>query len=129
MRTTIAGAVFAAALTAAGLYAVAQEALVRQPLQKSEFPGDQWATYTTLLTVAPNAPIPRHTHPGIEMIFVIEGEATLTLEGKPEMKLKSGDSFTVPAGVVHGGKNGDKTTKIITTHVVDKAKPLSSPAP
>ena len=129
MRKSIAAAVFVALLAGAGFYAVAQEPLVRKPLQKSEFPGDQWATYTTLLTVAPNAPIPRHSHPGIEMIYIIEGEATLTMEGKPDTLLKAGDSILVPTGVVHGGKNGDKPSKIITTHVVDKSKPLSTPAP
>ena len=129
MHKSLAAAIFATAVVVTGGLALAQQALVRQPLQKSEFPGDQWATYTTLLTVAPGAPIPRHTHPGIEMIYMIEGETTLIVDGQPERTLKAGDSVTVPAGVPHGGKNGDRPSKIITTHVVDKAKPLSSPAP
>jgi hypothetical protein len=37
--------------------------------------------------------------------------------------------FVVPAGTPHaGGKNGDKMTRITSTYVVEKGKPLASPA-
>ena len=110
--------------------AFAQDAIVRKPLQKSEFPGDLFASHLMLITVAPGAVVARHTHPGIEMGYVQEGEATLTIEGKPEIQLKSGDSYSIPAGAIHAAKNtGTVLVKIIGTFVVDKAKPLATPAP
>jgi quercetin dioxygenase-like cupin family protein len=43
--------------------------------------------------------------------------------------LKPGDAFQVPPEMPHaGGKNGDKKTKIAITYVVEKGKPLASPA-
>lgn len=130
MRKTIAGAVFAVVLAGAGLYAAAQDAIVRTPLQKSDFPGEAHATHIILISVAPGATIGRHTHPGIEMGYILEGEAIQTIEGKPDLKLKAGDSYAIPAGAVHGGKNtGDKPLKVVVTLVVEKAKPLSTPAP
>lgn len=130
MRKIIAGAVFASVVAGAGLYAIAQDALVRTPLQKSEFPGDTHVSHIVLITVAPGATIARHTHPGIEMGYVLEGEAIQTIEGKPDLTLKAGDSYAIPAGAVHGGKNiGDKPLKVVVTLVVDKSKPLTTPAP
>ena len=44
------------------------------------------------------------------------------------MTLKAGDGFQVPTGTPHSGKNGDKPTILATTYVVEKGKPLASPA-
>ena len=51
------------------------------------------------------------------------------IEGKPSQAFKAGDSFTVPHNAVHGGKVGDKGLKLIGVYVVDKTKPLATPAP
>ena len=110
--------------------ALAQDAIVRKPLQKSEFPGDLFASHMMLVTVAPGGVVARHTHPGIEMGYVQEGEATLVIEGQPEILLKSGNSYSIPAGAIHTAKNtGTVPVKIIGTFVVEKAKPLATPAP
>jgi quercetin dioxygenase-like cupin family protein len=53
----------------------------------------------------------------------------LPIEGQPTRALKPGDGFVVPPNTPHaGGKNGDKKTKIASTYVVEKGKPLASPA-
>ena len=53
----------------------------------------------------------------------------LPIEGQPTRALKPGDGFVVPANTPHaGGKNGDKKTRIASTYVVEKGKPLASPA-
>src|ERR1041384_4606330 len=49
----------------------------------------------------PGAVAPKHTHPGEEFAYVLEGELVVEVEGKPALKLKAGDSFFVPAGQVH----------------------------
>jgi quercetin dioxygenase-like cupin family protein len=82
-----------------------------------------------MVEIAPNATIARHTHPGIESSYVLDGNLDLVIEGKPPQAFKAGDSFTVPPNAVHGGKVGDKGLKLIGVYVVDKTKPLATPAP
>ena len=105
------------------------DAVKRTPLQKVEFPGDRHATLIVLVEIAPNGVVARHTHPGIEMGYVVEGEGVLTVEGQGDQPLKPGGSYQVPPGVPHSARNGDKPQKIIATFAVEKDKPLASPAP
>jgi len=77
----------------------------------------------------PAAAVPRHSHPGEEVGYVLEGEVTVEVDGKPPMMLKAGDVFFVPAGQVHAAKNGGKVTaKVLSTYIVEKGKPLATPA-
>ena len=82
-----------------------------------------------LLDAEPGTPIARHTHPGVETSYVLEGEVELAVEGKAPVTYKAGDSFAVPAHTPHGGKIGAKPAKLIITYVVDKSKPIATPAP
>jgi mannose-6-phosphate isomerase-like protein (cupin superfamily) len=130
MRKSIAAVLFTATLVSGAAYTVAQDAIVRTPLQKSEYPGLLHMSHLMHITVAPGGLVPRHTHPGIEMGFVQEGEGTLTIEGSPELVLKAGSSYSIPAGAIHSAKNtGTTPLKIIGTFVVEKDKPLATPAP
>jgi len=80
--------------------------------------------------VAPGAKAGRHTHPGDEISYVMEGEATLLVDGQPPRQVKAGESFVVPAGVVHDAhNNGAAPIKLVGVYVVEKGKPLASPAP
>lgn len=80
--------------------------------------------------VAPGAKAGRHTHPGDEISYVLEGEATLLVDGEPPKLIKAGESFVVPAGVVHDAhNNGNVAIKLVGVYVVEKGKPLATPAP
>jgi len=71
----------------------------------------------------------RHTHPGEEISYVLEGSLVLEQAGKPSVTVKAGDSFIIPAGVVHTATNrGTGIAKIIATYVVEKGKPLATAA-
>ncbi|HUR19616.1 MAG TPA: cupin domain-containing protein, partial [Vicinamibacterales bacterium] len=71
----------------------------------------------------------RHTHPGEEISYVLEGQVEVTIDGKPTVVVKPGETFFIPAGAVHEGKNiGTTVAKILGTYVVEKGKPLSTPA-
>ena len=118
-----------ASVCALAAAALAQDAVVRTPLQKSEFPGAEHATHLMVVTVAPGGLVAPHTHPGIEMGYLQEGEAVLSVAGQPDRQLKAGDSYLIPAGAVHSAKNtGSTPVKVIASFVVEKAKPLASPA-
>jgi quercetin dioxygenase-like cupin family protein len=71
----------------------------------------------------------RHTHPGIETSYILEGEGVLKIDGQPDQHVKAGDPIQIPAGVVHDGCATTSVMKVLTVHVVEKGKPLGSPAP
>jgi quercetin dioxygenase-like cupin family protein len=80
--------------------------------------------------VAPGAKAGRHTHPGDEISYVIEGTAQLLIDGQAPRTVKAGESFIIPAGVVHDAHNdSDAPIKLVGVYVVEKGKPLASPAP
>ncbi|RZT10088.1 Cupin domain-containing protein [Duganella sp. CF402] len=71
----------------------------------------------------------RHSHPGDEISYVLEGEGELLIDGEDPRRVKAGESFVVPAGTVHDAVNtGKGTMKLVGVYVVDKGKPLASPA-
>jgi quercetin dioxygenase-like cupin family protein len=117
------------AFACAGAAIAQQSGIKRTPLQKIEFP-EGYVTVTGIAEIQPGGTAGRHTHPGIETGYVLEGEADLIIEGKPDLHLKAGDSYSIPAGVVHDAKvHGDKPLKVLGIYVVDKTKPLAAPAP
>ena len=72
----------------------------------------------------------RHTHPGAVVVYIQEGTITFDHEGKPTMTYKAGDSFYIEPGKIHEGiNNGTSPVKAVATFVVEKGKPLASPAP
>jgi quercetin dioxygenase-like cupin family protein len=110
-------------------YALAQSSgIKRTPLQKIEYP-DGYTVVTATAEVPAGGAAGRHTHPGIETGYVLEGELELVIDGKPPLMVKAGESYQIPAGVVHDAKAGDKPFKVLAIYVVDKTKPLASPAP
>jgi quercetin dioxygenase-like cupin family protein len=67
---------------------------------------------------------PRHTHPGEEIIYVIEGSLEYEIDGK-RAKVKAGDVLFVPAGAIHTAKNvGSGNGAELATYIVEKGKPL-----
>jgi quercetin dioxygenase-like cupin family protein len=68
---------------------------------------------------------PRHTHPGEEIIYVLEGTLVYEIEGQPTATVRPGDVLFVPAGAAHLAKNvGSGTGAELATYVVEKGKPL-----
>ena len=80
--------------------------------------------------IAPSASAGRHTHPGDEISYVTEGEGEILMEGHAPLKVKAGDGFVVPAGVKHDAHNtGSAPLRLVGIYVVEKGKPLATPAP
>ena len=81
------------------------------------------------VTVAPGGAAGRHTHPGDEISYVMEGETQLLVDGQAPRTIKAGESFVVPAGVVHDARNEGKVpVQLVGVYVVEKGKPLATPA-
>jgi quercetin dioxygenase-like cupin family protein len=80
--------------------------------------------------ITPGGSAGRHTHPGDEISYILEGEGEVLMEGQPAMKVKAGDGFVIPAGVKHDAHNtGSKPLKLVGVYYVEKGKPLATPAP
>lgn len=124
--------VIAGAMGAWGITAIdAQQEkppFTRTILQTQDLSMPGRATVVALVEAQPNAVIGKHTHPGEEIGYVLEGTIVLEVEGKPAVTLKAGDPFFVESGKVHGGKVGGTPARILATYVVEKGKPLASPA-
>jgi len=79
--------------------------------------------------VAPGGVAGWHTHPGDEISYISEGEATLLIAGQPPRKVSAGQGFVIPAGVVHNAQNDSAApVKLVGVYVVEKGKPLATPA-
>ncbi len=88
-----------------------------------------YVTINMEVEIEPGVMVARHKHPGIESGYVLEGGQDLPIEGHPTVVLKPGVGYQVPAETPHAGaKPGDKKTRIAITYVVEKGKPLASPA-
>ena len=98
-------------------------------LRRFDYPGEKHAVFQILLDIEPNAVIPRHTHPGLETTYVLEGESKLSVKGQPDRPLAPGDTYGIPPELPHSLRNGGKRTRLLGGFVVEKARPLTAPAP
>lgn len=107
----------------------AASSIKRTPLQTVEVPGTALNAVTAIAEIAPGASIGRHTHPGPETGYMMDGEMTLMIDGQPARTVKAGESYQIPAGAVHDARSGEKGAKVLAVYIVEKGKPLASPAP
>jgi quercetin dioxygenase-like cupin family protein len=123
----------ALALVALAVLATAVDAQapgIKRTLMQRADVGDNREVILGLAEISPGGATGRHTHFGTEVGYVIEGTSTLEVDGEAPRQLKAGDSYTIPAGKVHNAKAaGDAATKVLATYVVEKGKPLATPAP
>jgi quercetin dioxygenase-like cupin family protein len=75
--------------------------------------------------LGPTARLVKHTHPGEEIIYILEGSLEYQVDGQPTRTYNAGDALTVPAGVIHAVRNvGSGNAAELATYVVEKGKPL-----
>jgi quercetin dioxygenase-like cupin family protein len=75
--------------------------------------------------IEPGVAFGKHTHPGEEIIYALEGSLEYEVEGRSPITLKAGDVLFIPAGTIHAAKNvGSVTASELATYVVEKGKPL-----
>ena len=126
-RATIAVAAVALAGVVAGVSAQ-QAGFSRTILQQADISAPGREAVTAIAEIQPGASIGRHTHPGEEIGYVLEGTVTVEQEGKPAVSLGTGKTFLIPAGIPHGAANkGSVATRILATYIVEKGKPLATP--
>jgi quercetin dioxygenase-like cupin family protein len=113
---------------AAGVWAQ-QQPFKRTVLQQADISVPGREVITAAVEIQPGASPGRHTHPGEEVGYVLEGTIVLQQDGKPEMTLQAGQAFLIPAGTIHNATNGGGgIARILATYIAEKGKPLATPA-
>jgi quercetin dioxygenase-like cupin family protein len=102
-----------------------QAGIKRTDLQRHDLSAAGREAVQVRVELAPGASFPKHTHPGEEIIYVLEGSIEYQVEGKAPAMLKAGDVLFIPAGTIHSAKNiGSGNGVELATYVVEKGKPL-----
>lgn len=97
--------------------------IARTETVRREFDGHREAIQVRV-DFAPGASFPKHSHPGVEIAYVLSGTIEYELEGKT-VRLQAGESLYIPAGAVHSAKNiGDGIISELATYVVEKNQPI-----
>src|ERR1700683_1040375 len=99
-------------------------------LQRRDIPGTGLEGVTTVAEIPPGATSARHSHPGQDFGYVIEGTIVLQVDRKPPVTVKAGEVFFTERGGIHNARNiGTTTARAVDTYVIDKGKSGITPAP
>jgi quercetin dioxygenase-like cupin family protein len=129
MKKLTIGAAFAVAAlaTGAGILNAQQPGFKRIEVQDRDLSIPGRHAVQARAEFEPGGAIGRHTHPGEELSIVLEGTLVLEVDGQPARTVKAGESFFVPAGVVHAGKNpGTGKAVVFATYIVEKGQPVAT---
>jgi len=70
----------------------------------------------------------RHTHPGDDFGYVVEGTIVLQVDGHPPLTVSAGQTFFTARGQVHNARNiGTTTAKVVDTYIIDRGQPVVIP--
>ena len=115
--------------SAQGAPAAGTPGVTRKILSQTDGPTPGYTTILVQATIDAGVPVARHTHPGVESAYVLEGGFELPIQGQATRTITAGDGFQIPPDTPHaGGKPGTAKSVILITYVVEKGKPLASPA-
>ena len=83
-------------------------------------------TVVTLVEFAPRATSGKHTHPGHEVAYVLEGSGVSEVEGQAPAVRKAGTVTYIAAKTVHESKNGSATEpmKLLVFRIHPKGQPI-----
>ena len=108
-------------LAATGTNSLAQK---RTPLQTIDFPPG-YETVSVIAELELGSCTGRHTHPGAESAYVLEGEAVAKFDNKPDLPLKAGRPLQFAPEEVHNVCNvGSVRFKALAHYIIEKGKPL-----
>jgi quercetin dioxygenase-like cupin family protein len=126
MKTLRMMAVALAVLFAGNSLAQAQQpGVTRTDLQQHDLSIPGREVVQVRVDIGPGVLAPNHSHPGEEIVYVIEGLLEYQLEGKSPVTLRAGEVLFIPAGTIHSAKNvGSANAAELATYIVEKGKPL-----
>lgn len=99
--------------------------VTRVELQRNPSPARGWLTVQTLVEIPRHKESGRHSHPGVEVGYIVRGDVLMVFDDGPAQRLRTGDPFFIPSGAIHNARNvGTVTTMMLSTYVIDETKPL-----
>jgi quercetin dioxygenase-like cupin family protein len=103
-----------------------QGGVTRIDLQRHDLSIPGREVVQTIVELGPGVSSSRHTHPGEEIVYVLEGAPLeYEVEGRPAVTLKPGDVLFIPAGAIHLARNvGSRKGAELATYIVERGKPL-----
>ena len=102
-----------------------QTGIKRTDLQRHDLGNTGREVIQVRVELAPGVAFGKHTHPGEEVIYMLEGSLEYEVEGRPPITLEAGDVLFIPARAVHAARNPGKTNGAeLATYLVEKGKPL-----
>jgi len=106
-----------------------QPGINRTDLMRHDLSAPGREVIQVLVDFGPGVVAPRHSHPGEEIVYVVEGVLEYQLDGRPPVTLKAGEVLFIPASGIHAVKNvgGGKAAEL-ATYIVEKGKPLFTEA-
>jgi quercetin dioxygenase-like cupin family protein len=79
----------------------------------------------TRIDFEPGSASLRHSHPGDEVVYVLEGRLAYELRGRRARVLEAGETLFIPAGTSHTVRNaGPGRASQLATYLVRKGRPL-----
>ncbi|HEY0953605.1 MAG TPA: cupin domain-containing protein [Roseateles sp.] len=99
--------------------------LTRTDLARQDVSKTGYELIQSRVDFAPGVASPRHSHPGEEVAFVLEGTLEYQLAGRAPVILTAGSALVIPAGTPHIARNvGDGKASELATYFVRKDQPL-----
>ena len=102
-----------------------QPGITRTDVQRHDLGVPEREAIQVRVDFAPGAAFGKHSHPGAEIAYVLEGTLEYQLEDRPPVTIKAGEALFIPAGTIHAAKNvGTGNAAELATYIVEKGKPL-----
>ena len=110
------------------LLLAAQPSVTETPLFRGDLTGvDKYELIVSRLETTAGWSHGRHYHAGHEVVYVLEGDGALEVEGAPARRLQPGAVAHVPPGRIHAGRNASGTAafKFLLIRIHLKGEPMS----
>ncbi|TDP03245.1 cupin domain-containing protein [Flavobacterium sp. 245] len=103
----------------------AQTGIKRTDLQKHDLSVPGREAVQARIDFEAHSAFGKHSHPGEEIIYVLDGSLEYEVEGQAPITLKAGEVLFIPAGVIHSARNNtDSKASELATYIVEKGKPI-----
>jgi quercetin dioxygenase-like cupin family protein len=100
----------------------------RTLLQQGDLSAPGREAVMAMAEIQPSAAAGRHTHPGEEIAYVLNGPVVIEIDGKPAKTYQTGEVFMIPPNTIHNARNtGGAVAKIVSTYIIEKGKPVATP--
>jgi quercetin dioxygenase-like cupin family protein len=101
------------------------DGVTRTELQRLPAPTAGFEIVQTRVEIPVGKESGRHSHPGPEVGYIVQGDVDMIVDGSPTQHLHTGDPFLIPTEVVHNAVNvGTVRTMMLSTYVIGAGQPL-----